>query len=80
MKAIKIGLIFIYIFLSIVCCAGAVNYGYYLTQSAEVADNDRTFITAIKGMNVNEADWSEVTLEEKEAFEKAQEEKSKEDE
>ena len=28
MKAIKIGLIFIYIFLSIVCCAGAINFGY----------------------------------------------------
>ena len=44
--------------------------GYYLTQNADVADNDRIFVTAIKGMNVNEADWREVTLEEKEAFEK----------
>ena len=51
--------------------------GYYLTQVAKVGD-DRIFITAIKGMNVNEADWREATLDEKEAFEKAQEEKSKE--
>jgi hypothetical protein len=47
--------------------------GYYLTQVAKVGD-DRIFITAIKGENVNEADWREATLEEKEAFEKAQEE------
>jgi hypothetical protein len=52
--------------------------GYYLTQSADVADNDRIFITAIKGMNVNEADWREATLEEKDAYEKAQEEKAEE--
>lgn len=42
--------------------------GYYLTQVNEVAD--RVFITAIKGENVNESDWREATLEEKEAFEK----------
>lgn len=41
--------------------------GMYLTQSGEV--EDRIFITAIKGMNVNELDWKEVTLEEKEAWE-----------
>lgn len=52
--------------------------GYYLTQSAEVADNERTFITAIKGANVNESDWREATLEEKEEFEKSMDEKSKE--
>ena len=52
--------------------------GYYLTQSADVAKEERIFITAIKGSNVNESDWKEVTLEEKDAFEKAQEEKSKE--
>lgn len=39
----------------------------YLTQSGEV--EDRIFITAIKGMNVNELDWKEVTFEEKEAWE-----------
>ena len=47
--------------------------GYYLTQSAEVAKEERIFITAIKGANVNEADWREATQEEKEAFEKVQE-------
>lgn len=50
--------------------------GYYLTQAKEV--EDRIFITAIKGVNVNEADWREATEEEKTAFEMAQEEKSKE--
>ena len=51
--------------------------GYYLTQSNEVGEN-RTFITAIKGMNVYEGDWREATEEEKEAYEKAQEEKAEE--
>lgn len=46
--------------------------GMYFTQVAEVGDN-RIFVTTIKGANVNEADWREATLEEKEAFEKAQE-------
>ena len=50
--------------------------GYYLTQSAEV--EDRIFVTTIKGANVNESDWREATEEEKEAFEKEQEEKAKE--
>lgn len=53
--------------------------GYYLTQSADVANEDRMYITAIKGMNVNEADWREATQEEKDAFDKAQEEKMKQD-
>lgn len=48
--------------------------GYYLTQSADVANEDRIFITAIKGENVKESDWREATLEEKEEFEKSQEE------
>jgi hypothetical protein len=47
--------------------------GYYLTQAQEV--EDRVFVTAIKGANVNESDWREATEEEKIAFEKAQEEK-----
>lgn len=34
--------------------------GYYLTQIAKVGD-DRVFVTAIKGANVNEADWREAT-------------------
>ena len=50
-----------------------------MTQSADVANEDRMYITAIKGMNVNEYDWREATQEEKDAFEKAQEEKMKQD-
>lgn len=53
--------------------------GYYLTQSADVANEERMYITAIKGVNVNEYDWREATQEEKDAFEKAQEEKMKQD-
>jgi hypothetical protein len=45
--------------------------GYYLTQLNEV--EDRIFITAIKGVNVNESDWREATEEEKNAYEEAQE-------
>lgn len=41
--------------------------GYYLTQANEV--EDRIFVTAIKGMNVSEADWREATQEEKDLFE-----------
>lgn len=52
--------------------------GYYLTQVDEVGDN-RIFVTALKGANVNEYDWREATQEEKDAFEKAQEEKMKQD-
>lgn len=44
--------------------------GMYLTQASEVAD--RMFITAITGMNVNESDWREATLEEKDEYEKIQ--------
>ena len=51
--------------------------GYYLTQAKE-GDEGRIFVTAIKGANINEADWREATLEEKKKFEEAQEEKSKE--
>lgn len=47
--------------------------GYYLTQVAEVGD-DRLFITALKGANINESDWREATEEEKIAFEEAQKE------
>ena len=42
--------------------------GYYLTQVEEVGEN-RIYITSIKGVNVNESDWREATLEEKEEFE-----------
>lgn len=41
--------------------------GYYLTQSADVADENRIFVIAIKGANVNEADWREATAEERDA-------------
>ena len=51
--------------------------GYYLTQSAEVSNEKRMYITAIKGANVKESDWREATTEEKEAFDKALEEKAK---
>lgn len=43
--------------------------GYYLTQSADV--ENRVYITAIKGVNVNEADWREATEEEKTEYEKS---------
>ena len=49
--------------------------GYYLTQAKEVGD-ERIFVTAIKGVNLNESDWREATLEEKEEFEKSQKEKA----
>ena len=42
--------------------------GYYLTQIAEV--EDRIFVTALKGANINGADWREATEEEKVEFEK----------
>lgn len=45
--------------------------GYYLTQVNEV--EDRVFITAIKGVNVNESDWREATREEKDVWEKEKE-------
>ena len=48
--------------------------GYYLTQVAEVGD-DRLFITALKGANINEADWREAAEDEKLAFEEALKEK-----
>lgn len=42
--------------------------GYYLTQANEV--ENRIFVTAIKGMNVNESDWREAAKEEKAEYEK----------
>lgn len=45
--------------------------GYYLTQAAEVSD--RIFVRAIKGININEADWREATLEEKQEYEEKNE-------
>lgn len=49
--------------------------GYYLTQASEV--EDRLYLTAIKGVNIDENDWREATEDEKNAFEKIQEEKMK---
>ena len=46
--------------------------GYYLTQSAEV--EDRIFVRAIKGANINEADWREATQAEKEEWQREEEE------
>ena len=43
--------------------------GHFLTQVAEVGEN-RIFVTAIKGANVDESQWREATAEEKEEFEK----------
>lgn len=43
--------------------------GYYLTQAQDAGYN-RIFITAIKGVNINESDWREATEEEKLEFEK----------
>jgi hypothetical protein len=31
---------------------------------------DRIYVKAIKGININEADWREATLEEKEEYER----------
>lgn len=50
--------------------------GYYFTQSADVAKEERIYITAIKGVNINESDWREATSEEKEEFEKSLEEEN----
>ena len=44
--------------------------GYYLTQVAEVCD-DRLFITALKGANINESDQREASEKEKVTFKKA---------
>ena len=50
--------------------------GMYLTQKEDVGES-RTYITAIIGASVNPDDWREATEEEKEAFEKMQEDKLK---
>jgi hypothetical protein len=52
--------------------------GFYLTQVDEV--EDRVFLTAIKGANINEDDWREATKEEKSEWEKTLEEKLKQEE
>ena len=45
--------------------------GHFLTQVAEVGEN-RIFVIAIKGANVDESQWREATASEKEEFEKQQ--------
>lgn len=50
--------------------------GMYLTQKGDAGES-RTYITAIIGATVNPDDWREATEEEKEAFEKMQEDKLK---
>ena len=42
--------------------------GYYLTQNAEVGEA-RIFVTALKGVNIDEQDWREATVQEKEEYE-----------
>lgn len=51
--------------------------GMYLTQSAEVGEG-RVYITALIGMNINESDWRDATLEEKETFDNARRDREKE--
>lgn len=45
--------------------------GMYLTQVKDV--EDRIFVKAIKGISINEVDWRDATLEEKETFDKQRE-------
>lgn len=47
--------------------------GYYLTQVGEVGEN-RVYVTAIKGMNVNAEEWREATEEEKNEYERKMQE------
>lgn len=47
--------------------------GMYLTQVKEV--EDRIYVTAIKGISINEADWRDATLEEKEEYEQLMQER-----
>lgn len=42
--------------------------GYYLTQVGNVG-SERVYITALKGANINEADWREATEAEKQGYE-----------
>ena len=44
--------------------------GYYLTQVAEVGET-RLFLTAIKGVSINEEDWREATEQEKNDYQKS---------
>ena len=48
--------------------------GHYLTQVGEVGE-DRIFVKALKGANINPLDWREATAEEKAEYESMTEEK-----
>ena len=48
--------------------------GCYITQNMEVLNEERLYLTSIKGVSVNESDWREASQEEKDAFEKEQDE------
>lgn len=52
--------------------------GYYLTQVAEVG-NDRLYATALKGANINEADWREATEAEKQGYEEEEAKRAEEE-
>lgn len=47
--------------------------GMYLTQVKDV--QDRIYVKALKGANINESDWREATSGEKEEYEKQMEDK-----
>lgn len=47
--------------------------GMYLTQVSEV--EDRIYVKALKGANINESDWRQATKEEKEEYERKMMEK-----
>lgn len=51
--------------------------GNYLTQIDDVG-NERIYVTALKGASLDESQWREATKEEKDAFDKEQEELRKE--
>ena len=50
------------------------NEGHYLTQVGEVGE-DRIFVKALKGANINPLDWREATAEEKAEYESMTDEK-----
>ena len=43
--------------------------GYYLTQNKEI--QDRVFVRAVKGANIDDSDWREATQQEKDEYEQA---------
>lgn len=53
--------------------------GYYLTQVGNVG-SERVYITALKGANINEADWREATEAEKIGYEEEEAKRMEEEE